>query len=233
MGAGPLKDVLRLIVLMVLSTGAGQLAHALDQRGASLPADTARAVLVPEETWIAAIREEGARHGLEALSRRIFRTTSGYYYVPDDEDRAAILKLRQDPRLRTALAAACRQQAAGLLWTALGRRPTIAEQAIGDLLGPGNAARLIRTAEGSPSRPAAEELAETAHAQPHIFYDGDRPRTAAEVYLIVAQIAPRRLSAKTRIMPGPDGDWQIHVEGEQIARPPARPDIAWTARVTR
>jgi hypothetical protein len=148
------------------------------------------------EAWLATVREDGRDHGLAAKAERIFRTSSGRYYVPDERDRLAIMALRGNRAVAAALAQAFEHRVEALLAERIARRPMRRDLAVLAALGPTDAARLIKLAEKAPDQSAAAHLPEAARAHRRIFFDGFRERTAREAIAIAQSEAPRILVAK-------------------------------------
>ena len=48
-----------------------------------------------DQVWFRLVHNRGATFGLDAYAKRIFVTRTGRYYVPVDEERAAIATLRK------------------------------------------------------------------------------------------------------------------------------------------
>ena len=134
-----------------------------------------------EGTWLKVVKEDGARLGLADFARDIHRTRSGKYYVPDRHRRQEILALRHDPRIAALVAAAYTEHNAHYVRRRIGREPSDGELYLAHFLGPGSAAQMIRLAESQPDSPASRYFPAAARANRAIFYDGDTPRSLAQV----------------------------------------------------
>lgn len=184
---------------------------------AAAGAQTAR-ILDPAyaEAWLATVREAGREHGLGKRSERIFRTSSGRYYVPDESDRAAILALRSDRATATAMQQAFELRAEAMFAERIGRTPTRRDRAVLAALGPTEGARLIKLAETAPDQAAAAQLHEAARLHRRFFFDGFHERTAHEVWANILSAAPPAAIAK--------------VDKRQVAKAPPAPKKAIALR---
>ena len=143
------------------------------------------------EAWLATVREDGRQHGFLATSERVFRTSSGRYYVPDEKDRAAILALRFDRSAAMALQQAFEHRLEIMFAERIGRAPTRRDRTVLAALGPTDGARLIRLAETAPDQSAASHLPESARLHRRYFFDGYRERSAREALAIIErEVAP-------------------------------------------
>src|SRR5207248_9737499 len=113
----------------------------------------------------------------------ITKTSSGDYTVSDPNARQAIMKLRDDPKAASAMAASLTQSNSFQLTGRLGRRPTDSELYMAHFMGVGGAAKLIASAEETPQASAAQLFPSAATANKSIFYDREgRARSVSEVY---------------------------------------------------
>jgi hypothetical protein len=138
-----------------------------------------------EQTWFYMMREHGADLGLSELAEAVEIGEGGRYAVVDDEMREHLLWLRYDAGLSAVLAGAFTRRNADALALMLGREADPAELYLAHVLGATGAATLIRLANESPDADACKEFARAARANRTIFYDGKRPRSAAEVHDIL------------------------------------------------
>ena len=79
-------------------TGGWRAAEAKETRG-QVMAPVTPASSTNDDAWFAAVKHYGMQQGLGAYAKRVFRTTSGRYYVPDEDDRRVILELRSNAAL--------------------------------------------------------------------------------------------------------------------------------------
>ena len=131
-----------------------------------------------EETWLGAVKQYGAKHGLAHLAADIEKGPSGRYQVADLARRREILDLRFDPEKAAALAGELARENRSALEGALGRTVDAAELYAAHFLGAGGAKKLL-SAKAEDS--AAALLPAAAAANRHVFYDGERARSVGEV----------------------------------------------------
>ena len=126
----------RIVLALVALAGALVLpaaqAHAEPKASepAALVRDGQRSTPFFGEAWLATVREDGAQHGLEAYARRVFRTSSGRYYVPEESERTAILKLREDRALAARITRDYQRRCEILIEERIGRVPGKRERQI-------------------------------------------------------------------------------------------------------
>jgi hypothetical protein len=126
-----------------------------------------------EDTWLRVVKAFGPRRGLARHAARItLDEDSGAVALPDAKARAALLRLRDDPRLSAELAAELAVDNAARLERLLGRPVSPAETYIAHFLGVAQAAQAIRAAESSPGAAAARLFPAAASRNPGVF----RPR---------------------------------------------------------
>ncbi len=141
-----------------------------------------------EQTWLGVVKSDGDRLGLAAESKAVVARQDGTFTVPDPEARQAILKLREEPEVASAMAGVLTRRNRDSLAAATGRDPSAGELYIAHVLGARGAADLISAAATNPTRPAASDFPEAARANRSIFFDrSGRARGAAEVYGVLAQ----------------------------------------------
>lgn len=131
-----------------------------------------------EQTWLGAVKNYGAAHGLAAEAGEIVRGAHGRFTIADPARRQAILDLRFDAEKAAALAAELARENKAALEGALGRAVDAAELYAAHFLGP-NGARKLLTADAAQS--AAALLPSAAAANRNVFFDGARERTVGEV----------------------------------------------------
>jgi hypothetical protein len=137
-----------------------------------------------EQTWLGAVKNYGARHGLDAESAAITQSASGKFIVADTGKREEILNLRFDPVKAAALAGELIEENRTGLERRLGRVVDAGEVYAAHFLGLGGAARLLAA---KPDAIAAEILPRAAAANRAVFYDGSRARTIGEVLASMTQ----------------------------------------------
>jgi hypothetical protein len=134
-------------------------------------------------SWLDAVHQYGARHGLAREAALIRYDRSGRPFVADPGDRQRILALRFDPLLNARLAAESTASNRSDLRRWLGREPTRGELYAAHVLGSAGAARLIRVAYSDPGFPAARLFPQAAAANRRLFFVGGRARPCLEVLL--------------------------------------------------
>lgn len=131
-----------------------------------------------EQTWFGAIKAHGEKHGLTDFAADIERGSNGKFTVADDTRRQEILDLRFDASKASALAAELANDNKTGLEKRLGRQVGGAELYAAHFLGVGGASKLLSAPEGAN---AAAILPAAANANKPVFYNGNVPRTVAEV----------------------------------------------------
>src|SRR5579863_10376630 len=142
-----------------------------------------------DQTWLATVKEAGNQFGYGNYADMITKSSDGSYSVADPAARRAIMTLRDDPTVASAMAAALTQSNSFQLTGLIGRRPTDSELYMAHFMGVGGAARLIANAEDNPQASAARLFPNAAAANRSIFYDRTtgRARSVSEVYSVLQQ----------------------------------------------
>ena len=139
-----------------------------------------------DQTWLGTVKEAGAQLGYGQYADAISKSSSGSYSVSDPTARAAIMKLRDDPVVASAMAGILTQSNSFNLTGKIGRRPTDAELYMAHFMGVGGAAKLISNAEDNPQASGAQLFPNAAAANRSIFYDSTgRARSVSEVYSVL------------------------------------------------
>src|SRR5246127_4960025 len=139
-----------------------------------------------DQTWLATVKEAGGELGYTQYADAITKTSSGDYVVSDSSMRQAIMKLRDDPAIASAMAGALTQSNSFQLTGMIGRRPTDGELYMAHFMGVGGAAKLITSAEDNPQANAARMFPNAAAANRSIFYDrSGNARSVSEVYSVL------------------------------------------------
>jgi hypothetical protein len=140
-----------------------------------------------DQTWLATVKEAGGELGYGQYADAITKTASGDYVVSDSTTRQAIMKLRDDPSIASAMAGALTQSNSFQLTGMIGRRPTDGELYMAHFMGAGGAAKLITSAEDNPQANAARMFPNAAAANRSIFYDrSGNARSVSEVYSVLS-----------------------------------------------
>ena len=142
-----------------------------------------------DQTWLATVKDAGAQFGYGTYAEMISQSSDGSYSVSDPDARKAIMKLRDDPTVASAMAAAFTQSNSFKLTGMIGRRPSDSELYMAHFMGVGGAAKLIGNAEDNGQASAARLFPNAAAANRSIFYDRTtgRARTVSEVYSVLQQ----------------------------------------------
>ena len=142
-----------------------------------------------DQTWLATVKEAGAQFGYGNYADMIGKSSDGSYSVSDPDARKAIMKLRDDPTVASAMAAAFTQSNSFKLTGMIGRRPSDSELYMAHFMGVGGAAKLIANAEDNGQASAARLFPNAAAANRSIFYDRTtgRARSVSEVYSVLQQ----------------------------------------------
>jgi len=136
-----------------------------------------------DQTWLATMKQSGPALGLGAYSAAIAQTSDGQFVVPDASTRAAIMRLRSDPKVSAAIAGVYTRSNSAKLNAAIGRAPSEGELYIAHFLGADGASKLIGAASSAPQANAAAMFPQAASANPTIFYDrAGHPLTTSAVY---------------------------------------------------
>ncbi len=136
-----------------------------------------------DQTWLATLKNSGHAHGYGQYADAITLNADGRYEVADPTQRAAIMRLRNDPAASATMAGAFTKNNSVQLATAIGRMPTEGELYIAHFLGSDGAARLINVAARQPKVGATEMFPQAAAANPSIFMTkSGQSRSVGDVY---------------------------------------------------
>lgn len=168
-----------------------------------------------ESTWLGMVKEAGPRYGLDRQAAAIEKTGSGKYVVRDPAMRAAILKMRDDPKLSAIMAGALANRNSEALSETLGRKPTSGELYIAHFLGLNGAKKLIALTQSQPMAAAASAFPEAAKANRSIFYD--RQGHAKNADAVYASLVGRHNDA----LPPRSPVVQVALAGNRRVDPPS------------
>ncbi len=135
-----------------------------------------------EQTWLATLKQHGAKYGYGRYAALIEKGADGRYRVPGDEARQTVMDLRLDPHAASLMAGELTSDHAAYLKGRTGRMPTAGELYAAHFLGPSGSAKLIEATQTRPGVSAASLFPEAARANRSIFYREGREATVAEVY---------------------------------------------------
>jgi hypothetical protein len=154
------------------------------QPSAQAPTSSARGLFqFIDQTWLSAVRQHGAAHGLAQEAAAITRGASGRMTVAEPAERARILALRDDPEISARLGAEHLKDVSDALAPVLGRKPDVGELYLGHFLGTGGATKLLRAISAEPGRAASDLLPEAARANAALFRGADGAPLSASQFL--------------------------------------------------
>jgi hypothetical protein len=187
-----------------------------------------------DQTWLATVKDAGAQSGYGNYADMITKSSDGSYSVSDPDARKSILKLRDDPTVASAMAAALTQSNSFQLTGMIGRRPSESELYMAHFMGVGGAAKLIGNAEDNGQASAARLFPNAAAANRSIFYDRTtgRARSVSEVYSVLQQryASAATSSATQSVMASVGGDIKPSVAvasaAPSLASSPSVADVA-------
>jgi hypothetical protein len=134
-----------------------------------------------EQTWLATVKQHGAKHGYGQYADLIHRSSDGRWRV-EGSARNVVLDLRFDPQAASTMAGELTASNAAYLRGRTGREPGGGDLYAAHFLGPAGAARIMEAMATRPGASAAEMFPEAAAANRSIFYRHGRPATVAEVH---------------------------------------------------
>jgi len=134
-----------------------------------------------EQTWLAMLHRHGGAHGYGEQAAAIREDAGGRFHVDDPQAREQVMALRFDPEAASLMAGELARENAARLRGVIGREPDAGELYAAHFLGASGAGALIRTVEAEPNTRADALFPAAAAANRPVFYDGARPRTAAEL----------------------------------------------------
>lgn len=136
-----------------------------------------------EQSWLATVKQHGAKHGLGRYADMISRGSDGRYRVGGDSNsRRAVLNLRFDAQTASLMAGEMASDNAAYLRGRTGREPTAGDLYAAHFLGPAGSARLIEAVRSNPNASAARLFPDAAGANRSIFYRDGRAASVSEVY---------------------------------------------------
>ncbi|MBV9557329.1 MAG: lytic transglycosylase domain-containing protein, partial [Pseudolabrys sp.] len=139
-----------------------------------------------DQTWLATKKRSGPSLGLGQFSAAIVQGPDGRFDVPDAGSRAAIMKMRTNPKVSAMMAGAYASNNAAQLTDGLGRAPSEGELYIAHFLGSDGANRLIGAALSAPQTKAATLFPQAAGANRSIFFDrSGNARNVVDVYRVL------------------------------------------------
>lgn len=161
------------VILSFVATGGGD----ASQLDAIIPARvTAVSIERPlgfsDQMWLEALKFGSGGTKLEMHAQRIFKTSSGRYYVPSDQDRQKIASLKQDAAEVSIVAAGFARLNAAFMQSALERAPTAGELYLAHLFGSDTAIAMLETARRTPGAALSARFPEVAGTYPELARAG-------------------------------------------------------------
>lgn len=136
-----------------------------------------------DNTWLEMVRDYGAKYGLGEQAAQITRGSDGRPRVSDPEQRQAILALRDDPRLSSAMAAEYARLNRDILAREFGAEASKTDLYLGHFLGPNGASKFLGALRENSQAFAADLLPDAAASNPGVFFDGaGNKRTLADIH---------------------------------------------------
>jgi hypothetical protein len=135
-----------------------------------------------DQTWLATLKQHGAKYGYARYANLIQRGSDGRYHVAGADARKAVMDLKLDAHASSLMAGELASDHAAYLRGRVGRDPTSGELYAAHFLGPQGSARLIEANRSNPGASAASLFPDAAAANRSIFYRAGRPATVGEVY---------------------------------------------------
>jgi hypothetical protein len=159
-----------------------------------------------DQTWLATLKQHGAKYGYSRYADLIQQGPSGHYYVAGAEARAAVMDLRMDPHAAALMAGELAADHAAYLRGRVGREPTAGELYVAHVLGPQGSAKLIDAVRISPGASAAALFPEAASSNRGIFYKAGRAASVSEVYANLTAGPDGGGAAPARVAPAPTNE---------------------------
>lgn len=135
-----------------------------------------------ESTWLDVVDRHGAKYGLDSQAAAIRRDAGGRPVVQDPDQRAAILRLRDDPYLSGVMAGELARENAAALQEQLGRPAKPGELYMAHFLGANGAARFLDGLQRNPDLNASHVLPGAARANAGVFFKSGHALSLHQVY---------------------------------------------------
>lgn len=136
-----------------------------------------------EQSWLSVMKQHGSEYGLGWAASAIGRNASGKLSVSDPATKQAILALRNDPEIASAMAAEHASDNKDALESATGRTATGTDLYMAHFLGLGGARRFLTNMQNNPDASAASLFPAAARTNRAVFYNSDgSARSLSDVY---------------------------------------------------
>jgi len=160
-----------------------------------------------EQTWLATLKQHGAKYGYARYAELIQKGSDGRYHVDGAEARRAVMDLRLDPHAASLMAGELASDHASYLRGRVGREPTGGELYAAHFLGPQGSARLIEAARA------------TAHSNHPVFYREGRAVSVSELYTDLTSTAGQAgATIAAAAAPAPDTGFLQYASARRIDR---------------
>jgi hypothetical protein len=106
-----------------------------------------------DQTWLATLKSHGPEHGLDWAAAAIAQSPSGQYHLADPSMRDAVLDLRNDPEVSSAMAAEFASDNQSTLETNLNRNIEPVDLYLAHFLGAAGATRFLTAHAQKPQQP--------------------------------------------------------------------------------
>lgn len=134
-----------------------------------------------EQTWLATVKQHGAKHGYGQYADLIYQGSDGRWQVRGSA-RNVVLDLRFDAQAASVMAGELTASNAAYLRGRTGMTPNGGDLYAAHFLGPAGAAKLMEAMRSAPNSSAPALFPDAASANRSIFYKSGRAATVAEVY---------------------------------------------------
>lgn len=135
-----------------------------------------------EQSWLGTVKAHGAEHGMAWAADAIGRGADGRYRVGDGAIRSAILDLRRDPQVASAMAAELASDNRDALQDRLGRDAEPVDLYLAHFLGLAGATKFLRASDADGGQSAAALFPAAARSNRAVFYARDgSARSLSEV----------------------------------------------------
>ncbi len=134
-----------------------------------------------EQTWLATVKQHGAKHGYGQYADLIHRGSDGRWRV-EGSARNVVLDLRFDAQAASTMAGELTASNAAYRRGRTGREPGAGDLYAAHFLGPAGAAQIMEAVTARPGASAAAMFPQAAAANRSIFYRDGRSATIAEVH---------------------------------------------------
>jgi hypothetical protein len=135
-----------------------------------------------DQTWLATLKQHGAKYGYARYAALIQQGADGRYFVEGADARKTVMDLRLDPHAASLMAGELASDHASYLRGRMGRNPTPGELYAAHVLGPKGSATLIDAVRSNPATEAAPLFPDAAAANRGLFYRDGRAVSVGELY---------------------------------------------------